>query len=153
MGEDGAEGTKVNVPLPSGSGDEGYLMAYRELLLPVALEFSPDIVLVSAGQDPHRDDPLGDEPDSSRICSHRRGGEGGGRLLLRGNGGCRPGGGYNLSAQAEAIVAQIRAFQGEVPEVSGFDSRVARRIDEIKAIHKAYWKCFQPDGMRGPSPS
>ena len=51
-------------------------------------------------------------------------------------------GGYNLSAQAEAIVAQIKAFQGDVPDVSGFDPKVARRIDEIKSIQKAYWKCF-----------
>ena len=51
-------------------------------------------------------------------------------------------GGYNLSAQAEAIVAEIRAFQGEVPDISGFDPNVARRIDEIKSIHKAYWKCL-----------
>ena len=53
------EGFTVNVPLPSGTGDAGYLMAYREILKPIALEFKPDIVLVSAGQDPHKDDPLG----------------------------------------------------------------------------------------------
>ena len=44
----------MNVPLPSGTGDEGYLMAYRNILKPIALEFRPDIVLVSAGQDPHK---------------------------------------------------------------------------------------------------
>jgi len=59
VGEDGAEGTKVNVPLPTGTGDEGYLMVFREILHPIALEFKPDLVLVSAGQDPHKDDPLG----------------------------------------------------------------------------------------------
>ncbi|MDD4094580.1 MAG: histone deacetylase, partial [Methanothrix sp.] len=41
VGEDGAEGTKVNVPLPSGTGDEGYLMVYREILKPIAMEFQP----------------------------------------------------------------------------------------------------------------
>ncbi|MCX6677572.1 MAG: histone deacetylase [Methanothrix sp.] len=59
VGEDGAEGFTVNVPLPAGTGDAGYLMAYREILLPIANEFKPDIVLVSAGQDAHKDDPLG----------------------------------------------------------------------------------------------
>ena len=143
VGEDGAEGTAVNVPLPSGTGDEGYLMAYREILKPIALEFSPDIVLVSAGQDPHRDDPLGGMgltasgfaaiagvvKEVADICSKGRV-----AAILEG--------GYNLSAQAEAIVAQIRAFQGDVPDISGFDPKVARRIDEIKSIHKAYWKCL-----------
>ncbi|WP_286858000.1 histone deacetylase family protein [Methanosaeta sp. UBA356] len=143
VGEGGAEGTAVNVPLPSGTGDEGYLMAYRELLVPMAQEFSPDIVLVSAGQDPHKDDPLGGMgltasgfaaiagvvKEVADICSNGRV-----AAVLEG--------GYNLSAQAEAIVAEIRAFQGEVPDISGFDPKVARRIDEIKSIHKAYWKCF-----------
>ena len=143
VGEDGAEGTNVNVPLPSGTGDEGYLMAYREILKPIAIEFSPDIVLVSAGQDPHKDDPLGGMgltasgfaaiagvvKEVADICSNGRV-----AAVLEG--------GYNLSAQAEAIVAQIRAFQGDVPDIHGFDPKVARRIDEIKSIHKVYWKCF-----------
>ena len=143
VGEDGAQGTKVNVPLPSGTGDEGYLMAYREILLPIALEFSPDIVLVSAGQDPHKDDPLGGMgltasgfaaiagvvAQVADLCSNGRV-----AAVLEG--------GYNLSAQAEAVVAQIRAFQGDLPEIGGFDPKVARRIDEIKSIQKAYWKCF-----------
>lgn len=143
VGEDGAEGTNVNVPLPSGTGDEGYLMAYREILKPIAIEFSPDIVLVSAGQDPHKDDPLGGMgltasgfaaiagvvKEVADICSNGRV-----AAVLEG--------GYNLFAQAEAIVAQIRAFQGDVPDIHGFDPKVARRIDEIKSIHKVYWKCF-----------
>ena len=143
VGEDGAEGTKVNVPLPSVTADEGYLMAYRELFRPIALEFSPDIILVSAGQDPHKDDPLGGMSLTARgfaaiagtvkevadLCSDGRV-----AAVLEG--------GYNLPAQAEAIVAEIRAFQGEAPEIKGFDPKVARRIDEIKNVQKAYWKCL-----------
>jgi acetoin utilization deacetylase AcuC-like enzyme len=49
----------INVPLPAGSGDEDYLRAFEEKLKPAALVFSPDFVLICAGFDAHKDDPLG----------------------------------------------------------------------------------------------
>ncbi|HNX40066.1 MAG TPA: histone deacetylase [Methanothrix sp.] len=141
VGEDGAEGRSVNVPLPAGTGDEGYLMAFREILLPIALEFQPDIVLVSAGQDPHRDDPLG----GMRLTE--RGFAGMAGVVKEIADACCPGriaatleGGYNLQAQAEAVVAVIRAFGGEVPEIKGWDENAARRIEEVKRIQGMYWK-------------
>lgn len=48
------EGTTVNVPLPPGSGDTAMLKAFREILVPAADWFRPDLVLVSAGFDAHR---------------------------------------------------------------------------------------------------
>jgi acetoin utilization deacetylase AcuC-like enzyme len=144
VGESGAEGTKVNVPLPSGTGDEGYLMVYDEILKPIALEFKPDIVLVSAGQDPHKDDPLG----GMRLSSAGFGAMAGavkeianaccqGRLALVLEGG------YNLEAQAEAVVAELRALQGSVPVIKGRDPKIASRIVEVQKIQRAYWKCFR----------
>ncbi|NBC23751.1 MAG: histone deacetylase [Gammaproteobacteria bacterium] len=47
-------GTTVNVPLPEGSGDLALLTAFREILIPAARWFEPDLILVSAGYDPHR---------------------------------------------------------------------------------------------------
>lgn len=47
-------GTTVNVPLPEGSGDKALVAAFREILVPAARWFQPDIILVSAGYDPHR---------------------------------------------------------------------------------------------------
>lgn len=143
VGEDGAEGTKVNVPLPAGTGDEGYLMAYREILKPIAIEFNPDIVLVSAGQDPHKDDPLG----GMRITSQGFGAIAGivkdiANDCCKGRLAASLEGGYNLEASAEAVVAEIKAFGGDVPEIRGTDMNVARRIDEVKKIQSRYWKCF-----------
>ncbi|RUR29959.1 histone deacetylase [Vreelandella andesensis] len=48
-----AEGTTINVPLPAGAGDEAFLKAFRDILAPAAAWFKPDIILVSAGFDPH----------------------------------------------------------------------------------------------------
>jgi acetoin utilization deacetylase AcuC-like enzyme len=53
------EGFNVNVPLPSGTGPEAYLAAFRERVLPPLERFRPDLLLISAGFDAHRDDPLG----------------------------------------------------------------------------------------------
>lgn len=50
------EGTTVNVPMPAGAGDVAYAKAFHEILLPVADWFKPDLVLISAGFDPHRSD-------------------------------------------------------------------------------------------------
>jgi acetoin utilization deacetylase AcuC-like enzyme len=53
------EGYTVNIPLSKGYGDGDYVMLVRSLLRPVALEFDPDLILVSAGFDIHRSDPMG----------------------------------------------------------------------------------------------
>jgi len=54
------EGFTRNVPLPAGSGNEAYIRAFEEILIPIAERFQPEFVLISAGFDPHRDDPLAD---------------------------------------------------------------------------------------------
>jgi acetoin utilization deacetylase AcuC-like enzyme len=52
-------GYTINVPLPPGCGDKEFVAALQEMLKPRALEFDPDFVLISAGFDAHKDDPLG----------------------------------------------------------------------------------------------
>lgn len=53
-----AEGTTVNFPMAAGWGDEEYLRAFHEVLVPVARRFQPELILVSAGFDPHWADQL-----------------------------------------------------------------------------------------------
>ncbi len=48
----------LNVPLTAGHGDEDYIEAFQSKLLPAANKFKPDFILISAGFDAHRDDPL-----------------------------------------------------------------------------------------------
>ncbi|MEM0332132.1 MAG: histone deacetylase, partial [Archaeoglobaceae archaeon] len=52
------EGYTINIPLPPGTGDEGYMMVIEEIIEPVILEFSPQFIAISAGQDNHFTDPL-----------------------------------------------------------------------------------------------
>jgi len=69
-GSEPARGYTVNVPVPSGSGDELYVSLTQHLVVPLARAFEPQLVLISAGFDSHRDDPLAScqvtEPDSRR---------------------------------------------------------------------------------------
>jgi acetoin utilization deacetylase AcuC-like enzyme len=55
-------GATVNVPLPPGTGDDGYLYAFERIVEPAVAAFGPDLIFVSAGQDPAASDPLG------RMC-------------------------------------------------------------------------------------
>ncbi len=59
VGRGAGEGFTVNVPLPAGCGDGAYLAAFERVVLPIARQFDPQFVLVSAGFDPHARDPLG----------------------------------------------------------------------------------------------
>ncbi len=52
-------GYTINVPFGAGVGDEGYLLAFEEILAPVLRQFAPQFVLISAGFDCHWRDPLG----------------------------------------------------------------------------------------------
>ncbi len=58
-GQGAATGTTLNCPFPAGSGREEILGAFRKKLLPAARDFSPDLVLLSAGFDSRVGDPLG----------------------------------------------------------------------------------------------
>ncbi|HMY15116.1 MAG TPA: histone deacetylase [Polyangium sp.] len=57
-GGDEAPGHSVNVPLSAGAGDAVYTEAFRRIVTPILDEFAPELVLVSAGFDAHRRDPL-----------------------------------------------------------------------------------------------
>ena len=57
-GRGAGRGATLNVPLPAGSGDDEYLRVFREVLRPAIDRFAPDAVLISAGFDAHRADPL-----------------------------------------------------------------------------------------------
>jgi acetoin utilization deacetylase AcuC-like enzyme len=52
-------GSTLNIPMPAGCGDHEYVGALQRLLVPAALAFRPEIILVSCGFDAHADDPLG----------------------------------------------------------------------------------------------
>jgi acetoin utilization deacetylase AcuC-like enzyme len=101
----------INVPLPSGSGDAEYRKAFEEKLLPAALAFKPDFVLVSAGFDAAEGDRLGGmkvTPEGYAELTHvvreiaRKSCHGRVVSLLEG--------GYDLDALAASVEAHIRVL-------------------------------------------
>ena len=58
LGGPAAFGYNVNIPLPPGTGDEGFLHVLDEVVLPILEDFQPDLIINSAGQDNHYTDPL-----------------------------------------------------------------------------------------------
>jgi acetoin utilization protein AcuC len=58
IGAEGAEGSAVNVPLPPGTSDAGWLRAFHAVVPPLLREFAPDILVTQHGCDSHMDDPL-----------------------------------------------------------------------------------------------
>ncbi len=55
-----AEGTNINIPVPPGAGDALYRAAFERIIEPIAEQFQPELIAVSAGQDCHASDPLSD---------------------------------------------------------------------------------------------
>ena len=131
-------GYTINAPVPPGSGEEVWLSVLEYVVLPAALEFAPQLVLVSAGFDAHRDDPLGDcllEADSfAQMACHVRD-------MARALGapvGAVLEGGYDLAALAECVPATIAALDGAgVAESIAPDPLVTSRV----AAHVGhYWE-------------
>ena len=58
VGEGSARGMTVNIPLPPGATGDVYLYAFDELVAPIADRFRPTWVIISAGFDAHRNDPI-----------------------------------------------------------------------------------------------
>jgi acetoin utilization protein AcuC len=58
IGEGSGRGYSVNVPLPPGTDDEAYLMAFRAVVLPMLERFNADVVVTQLGTDTHYLDPL-----------------------------------------------------------------------------------------------
>lgn len=60
VGAGRGEGYNVNVPLPPRTGDDLYIQAIDEVVMPVLKQYDPRLIIVSLGWDAHKDDPLAD---------------------------------------------------------------------------------------------
>ncbi|MGA8595583.1 MAG: histone deacetylase [Bryobacteraceae bacterium] len=112
-GEGPGEDTTLNCPLPAGSGRSEVLGAFRELLLPAVRKFQPDFVVISAGFDSRRGDPLGqftlddaDFAELTRLMLEAASETAGGRLISVLEGG------YDLRGLASSAEAHVRALTG-----------------------------------------
>ena len=101
----------VNVPLPAGTGGEKVLSVVDDVWLPRLEAFRPQLIMISAGFDAHREDDLGQmslvEADYAHITRRLMdlaGRHSSGRVVSSLEGG------YNLSALARSVVAHVRVL-------------------------------------------
>jgi len=105
-GAGAGRGFSLNLPVPPGSGEPTWVGLVEHVVLPVARSYAPQLVLISAGFDGHRDDPLADcllEESSFAAMAQ----------LLRGLGvpvGAVLEGGYDVGALARSVAATMVAL-------------------------------------------
>lgn len=143
VGEDAGRGCTINVPLPGGTGDAGYLQTFDEVLEPAARRFRPQFIAVSAGYDLHWSDPIGGmqvtvtgfalmterlKKLASELCE--------GRMFFTLEGG------YNLEALAQSVVATLQVMADQpytdkigAPRWRRAEPEIDRILDRAKDIH------------------
>ena len=106
------EGYTINLPVYAGSDGEPWLSLLEGVILPAALDFRPQLVLISAGFDAHRLDPVGgcrlESADFARMACHVRDaaaslGAPVGAILEEG---------YDVGALADGVIAMLTALSG-----------------------------------------
>jgi acetoin utilization deacetylase AcuC-like enzyme len=152
IGKGEGKGYTVNLPLQAGTSGKTYEKILNDLFFPLAEEFRPEIIIVSAGQDAHTSDPIANLEFSNQdyfimtkrimeiaesVCKRRL------AMVLEG--------GYNLTALSETISSIITTMAGmnqfnildSSPEEVTLDKELESRIEQLKIILKNYWKIFQ----------
>jgi acetoin utilization deacetylase AcuC-like enzyme len=135
-------GFTVNLPMPAGSGDADYLRIYREVVLPIARAFDPELVLVSAGFDAFGGDPLAGMRVTADgygalagVCLEAADGAAKGRAVFALEGG------YDLAGLASSGAAVTRVLLGEIaPDPGGTASaEIERRLPLYRAALAPFW--------------
>jgi acetoin utilization deacetylase AcuC-like enzyme len=137
VGEGDGEGYSINLPVPAGTGEAAFLSLLEHVVVPAARQYRPDLILISAGYDAHRDDPLGGlalETSSYGAMSRRM------RALGEELGapvGALLEGGYDLRALATSVAATMAALaDGEAPPPEPARHPLA---DEAARVLGRYW--------------
>jgi acetoin utilization deacetylase AcuC-like enzyme len=113
VGSGPGEGYTINLPVPAGSEEDLWLSLVEHIVLPIAEAFEPELVLVSAGFDAHREDPLAscrlEAGSFAEMARHVRG-------LARALGvplGAVLEGGYAPAALAQSVLETLGALGGD----------------------------------------
>ncbi len=110
-GKGAGEGFTINVPMEAGQGDDDYRAVFQKVLVAAADDFNPEFVIISAGFDAHKDDPLASMgltesgyAELTEIVAGIAKRHANGRILSSLEGG------YNLTALAASVEAHIKTL-------------------------------------------
>lgn len=143
VGSEMAYGTTINIPFPTFVGDAGYVTAFQRILGPLARDFRPEVIILSAGYDAHWLDPLAGMNLSiegyvhmveevlalaDELCN--------GKLV------CVLEGGYHLDVLAHSILSSLRTLSGSPAGISDPFGKAQSRerdvialLDRLKNLH------------------
>ena len=137
-------GKNVNIGWhDQGMGDGDYMAAFQRIVMPIATEFSPDLVVVSAGFDAAAGDELGGcyvTPPCYAQMTYQLMGLANGKVVV-----CLEGG-YNLKAISISALAVAKTLMGEPPE--RFDIPPIQRgadhvLRQARRAQAPYWACMR----------
>ncbi|XP_039663890.1 polyamine deacetylase HDAC10 isoform X1 [Perca fluviatilis] len=145
VGKEKGAGFNINVPWNKvGMKNSDYLSVFCHILLPVAYEFSPDLVLVCAGFDSAIGDPEGEMCASPDIFAHLT------HLLMNLAGGklCAVlEGGYNLTSLPQSVCQTVQTLLGDpAPRPANLDGPCESALESLhcaRSAHKQYWSCLK----------
>lgn len=135
-------GLTVNLPFPGGFGDAEYLEAFQAIIEPIALEYAPQFVLISAGFDPHRRDPLGGMDVSEQgFAAMARSLIGVADQVADGRCVAVLEGGYDLRATRDSAAAVLDELSGTPHPLPPLPPSHARPILEaVRKRHRDFWR-------------
>ncbi|KAF8750917.1 Histone deacetylase [Rhizoctonia solani] len=148
VGLGAGKGKSVNIPWPEGHmGDADYMYAFLNIVMPIAYEFAPELVFISAGFDAAAGDTLGNCEVTPECYAHMTAllsTLAGGKLVVALEGG------YNLDSIAKSALAVTRALLGDpLPELPRLDaSEIATEVVwQVARIQSQYWHCIQASSL------
>uniref|UniRef100_A0AAG5DL14 Protein deacetylase HDAC6 n=1 Tax=Anopheles atroparvus TaxID=41427 RepID=A0AAG5DL14_ANOAO len=149
VGSGQGEGFNVNIPWNrKGMGDPEYVAAFHSVILPIAYEFDPELVLVSAGFDAAVGDPLGGcrvTPEAYGHFTHWLTALANGRVIV-----CLEGG-YNVNSISHAMAMCAKALLGDpLPMLhpasprssTGPNASCLETIRSVLAVQRKYWRAL-----------
>ena len=137
VGEGAGEGYSINLPVPAGTGEAAFMSLLEHVVAPAARQYGPDVILISAGYDAHRDDPLAslalETSSYGRMSSRLRAlGEELGAPV-----GALLEGGYDLRALAESVPETMAALAGDADPPEAARHPLA---DQAAEVLGRYWE-------------
>lgn len=145
VGEGPGMGYSVNIAWSHAAmGDGDYIYAFEQVVMPIALEFDPDLVIISAGFDAAEGDVMGGclvTPNGYGYMTHML------KSLAKGHLAVVLEGGYNLSAISKSALAVTKVLIGDppgMPRTKTPTSYAIRDVKDVISVHSKYWSNLKP---------
>ncbi|KAH7339941.1 histone deacetylase complex protein [Rhizoctonia solani] len=148
VGLGAGKGKSVNIPWPEGRmGDADYMYAFLNIVMPIAYEFAPELVFISAGFDAAAGDTLGNCDVTPACYAHMTAllsTLAGGKVVVALEGG------YNLDSISKSALAVASALLGDpLPELPRLEaSEIATEVVwQVARVQSKFWHCIQASSL------